>query len=45
MLLTLEPRGQQSRAMLWFSPLLAALLTLLSGALLSRSSAIRLWRR
>ncbi|MGK9065390.1 ABC transporter permease [Stutzerimonas chloritidismutans] len=34
MLLSLEPRGQQSRAMLWFSPLLAAVLTLLSGALL-----------
>jgi len=34
MLLSLEPRGQQSRAMLWFSPLLAALLTLTCGALL-----------
>ncbi len=34
MLLSLQPRGEASRAMLWFSPLLAALLTLLSGALL-----------
>lgn len=34
MLLSLEPRGQQSRAMLWFSPLLAAALTLLCGSLL-----------
>ncbi|CAD5108968.1 ABC transporter permease [Zestomonas carbonaria] len=34
MLLSLEPRGQQSRAMLWLSPLLAAALTLLSGSLL-----------
>ena len=34
MLLSLEPRGQQSRAMLWLSPLLAAVLTLCSGALL-----------
>ncbi|SDH28758.1 simple sugar transport system permease protein [Pseudomonas benzenivorans] len=34
MLLSLEPRGQQSRAMLWLSPLLAALLTLASGSLL-----------
>ena len=33
MLLSLQPRGEASRAMLWFSPLLAALLTLLSGAL------------
>lgn len=34
MLLSLEPRGQQSRAMLWCSPLLAAALTLSCGALL-----------
>jgi len=34
MLLSLEPRGYESRPMLWFSPLLAALLTLASGALL-----------
>nr|MBF0684373.1 ABC transporter permease [Pseudomonas sp.] len=34
MLLSLEPRGHASRPMLWFSPLLAALLTLASGALL-----------
>ena len=34
MLLSLEPRGQQSRAMLWFSPLLAAILTLMCGSLL-----------
>lgn len=34
MLLSLEPRGQQSRAMLWFSPLLAAILTLVCGSLL-----------
>lgn len=34
MLLSLEPRTQQSRAMLVLSPLLAALLTLLSGAIL-----------
>ncbi len=34
MLLSLEPRGQQSRAMLWCSPLLAAVLTLACGALL-----------
>ncbi|GLK92038.1 ABC transporter permease [Pseudomonas turukhanskensis] len=34
MLLSLEPRGQQSRAMLWLSPLLAAVLTLLCGSLL-----------
>ncbi|HAG18075.1 MAG TPA: sugar ABC transporter permease, partial [Pseudomonas sp.] len=34
MLLSLQPRGEASRAMLWCSPLLAALLTLLSGALL-----------
>jgi len=34
MLLSLEPRGQQSRAMLWLSPLLAALLTLVCGSLL-----------
>ncbi len=34
MLLSLEPRGQQSRAMLWFSPLLAAVLTLACGSLL-----------
>ncbi|MGV6398071.1 ABC transporter permease [Pseudomonas caspiana] len=34
MLLSLEPRGQQSRAMLWFSPLLAAVLTLVCGSLL-----------
>ncbi|WP_025130622.1 ABC transporter permease [Pseudomonas sp. PH1b] len=34
MLLSLEPRGRQSRLMLWCSPLLAALLTLGCGALL-----------
>lgn len=34
MLFTLQPRGTESRAMLWLSPLLAALLTLASGALL-----------
>ncbi len=34
MLFTLEPRGHESRPMLWLSPLLAALLTLISGALL-----------
>ncbi|MFR0716216.1 ABC transporter permease [Enterobacterales bacterium BD_CKDN230030183-1A_HGKHYDSX7] len=34
MLLSLEPRTQQSRAMLLLSPLLAGLLTLVSGALL-----------
>ncbi|PTQ67411.1 ABC transporter permease [Pseudomonas sp. GV071] len=34
MLLSLEPRGQQSRAMLWLSPLLAAVLTLVCGSLL-----------
>ncbi|CAE6937677.1 MULTISPECIES: ABC transporter permease [Pseudomonas] len=34
MLLSLEPRGQQSRAMLWLSPVLAAVLTLISGSLL-----------
>ncbi|HDS1679268.1 TPA: ABC transporter permease [Pseudomonas putida] len=34
MLLSLEPRTQQSRAMLVLSPLLAALLTLASGAIL-----------
>lgn len=34
MLLSLEPRGRQSRAMLWLSPLLAGVLTLASGALL-----------
>ncbi|MCQ4283572.1 MAG: ABC transporter permease [Pseudomonadales bacterium] len=34
MLLSLEPRGYESRPMLWLSPLLAALLTLISGALL-----------
>jgi simple sugar transport system permease protein len=34
MLLSLEPRGQQSRAMLWGSPLLAAVLTLVCGSLL-----------
>ncbi|KAF1068618.1 MAG: hypothetical protein GAK45_01319 [Pseudomonas citronellolis] len=34
MLLTLEPRGQQSRAMLLLSPLLAGALTLICGALL-----------
>lgn len=34
MLLSLEPRIQQSRAMLLLSPLLAGVLTLLSGALL-----------
>ncbi|WP_434708453.1 ABC transporter permease [Pseudomonas sp. R1-1] len=34
MLLSLEPRGQQSRPMLWCSPLLAAALTLACGSLL-----------
>ena len=34
MLLSLEPRGESSRSMLWLSPLLAGLLTLLSGILL-----------
>jgi simple sugar transport system permease protein len=34
MLLSLEPRGQQSRAMLLLSPLLAGLLTLLCGSAL-----------
>ncbi|ARU87279.1 ABC transporter permease [Pseudomonas sp. M30-35] len=34
MLLSLEPRGQQSRAMLWLSPVLAAALTLICGSLL-----------
>lgn len=34
MLLSLEPRGQQSRPMLWLSPLLAGALTLACGALL-----------
>lgn len=34
MLLSLEPRGRQSRLMLVCSPLLAALLTLGCGALL-----------
>ena len=34
MLLSLEPRGQQSRVMLWCSPLLAAALTLGCGSLL-----------
>jgi ABC-type uncharacterized transport system permease subunit len=34
MLLSLEPRGSQSRAMLWCSPLLAAVLTLGCGSLL-----------
>ncbi|MHC8409410.1 ABC transporter permease [Pseudomonas sp. Hz4] len=34
MLLSLEPRGQQSRMMLWCSPLLAAVLTLGCGSLL-----------
>ena len=34
MLLSLEPRGQESRPMLWLSPLLAAVLTLVSGMLL-----------
>jgi simple sugar transport system permease protein len=34
MLLSLEPRGQASRAMLWLSPVLAAVLTLACGSLL-----------
>ena len=34
MLLSLEPRGQHSRLMLWCSPLLAAALTLACGSLL-----------
>lgn len=34
MLLSLEPRGQQSRLMLWCSPLLAAVLTLGCGSML-----------
>ncbi len=37
MLLSLEPRGYESRPMLWLSPVLAALLTLSSGALLFAS--------
>jgi len=34
MLLSLEPRGEQSSLMLWCSPLLAAILTLGCGSLL-----------
>jgi ABC-type uncharacterized transport system permease subunit len=34
MLLSLAPRGQASRAMIWLSPVLAAALTLLCGSLL-----------
>ena len=41
MLLSLEPRGQQSRLMLWCSPLLAAVLTLGFGSLLFIALAFR----
>lgn len=34
MLLSLQPRGKQSRLMLWLSPLLAALLTLITSIIL-----------
>ncbi|CAM3214526.1 sugar ABC transporter permease [Pseudomonas floridensis] len=43
MLLSLEPRGQQSRAMLWCSPLLAAVLTLVSGSLLFIALGLDPW--
>jgi simple sugar transport system permease protein len=34
MLLKLEPRGEASRAMVYLTPLLAILLTLIAGAIL-----------
>ncbi len=43
MLLSLEPRGQQSRAMLWCSPLLAAVLTLVCGSLLFIALGLDPW--
>ncbi|MFJ4145558.1 ABC transporter permease [Pseudomonas sp. NPDC089734] len=43
MLLSLEPRGQQSRAMLWCSPLLAAALTLICGSLLFMGLGLDPW--
>ncbi|WP_050545707.1 ABC transporter permease, partial [Pseudomonas syringae] len=43
MLLSLEPRGQQSRAMLWCSPLLAAVLTLICGSLLFIGLGLNPW--
>ncbi|CZT31023.1 ABC transporter permease [Pseudomonas cerasi] len=43
MLLSLEPRGQQSRAMLWCSPLLAAVLTLVCGSLLFIGLGLNPW--
>jgi len=43
MLLSLEPRGQQSRAMLWCSPLLAAVLTLICGSLLFMALGLNPW--
>ncbi|MEE4682795.1 ABC transporter permease [Pseudomonas alliivorans] len=43
MLLSLEPRGQQSRAMLWYSPLLAAVLTLACGSLLFIALGLDPW--
>ncbi|QHF01648.1 MULTISPECIES: ABC transporter permease [Pseudomonas syringae group] len=43
MLLSLEPRGQQSRAMLWCSPLLAAALTLVCGSLLFIALGLDPW--
>ncbi|MFH7422846.1 ABC transporter permease, partial [Pseudomonas syringae pv. tagetis] len=43
MLLSLEPRGQQSRAMLWCSPLLAAVLTLVCGSLLCIGLGLDPW--
>ncbi|MEE4886491.1 ABC transporter permease [Pseudomonas alliivorans] len=43
MLLSLEPRGQQSRAMLWCSPLLAAVLTLACGSLLFIALGLDPW--
>lgn len=43
MLLSLESRGQQSRAMLWCSPLLAAVLTLVCGSLLFIALGLDPW--
>ncbi|MEE4636322.1 ABC transporter permease [Pseudomonas alliivorans] len=43
MLLSLEPRGQQSRAMLWCSPLLAAVLTLACGSMLFIALGLDPW--
>jgi len=43
MLLSLEPRGQQSRVMLWCSPLLAAVLTLVCGSLLFIALGLDPW--